>query len=623
LESVAALDEPIIVVLGPFGGGTSAVASVLHHLGVFMGSGFDWSYREPHETWEDAGISQLCRKAFTVPGGRLQMNADSFRARLRSWADGHRHAARIAQCRPGVKQPLLCVAVDFIRDAWKPMVPVVVDRPFENVVGSLNRLGWWTDEQERAEATAHLIATRDLALAGAATVRVDFEALRATPEDAIRRLAHELHLNVTDAQVEEAVASILQPADVRDSDPYGLDLLLARVERNPDDARSVYIIAQIYWDTDDFANARKWYTRQVEMGCFPDEEIYIGMWRIAESMTRLNMPWLEVQGAYLRAWEFRPTRAEPLYAIAHRYRIDERYRLGYLFAERAARIPFPENDMLHPYPDVYAWHATDEQAICASRIGKHAEAFTLCRRLLARSDIPDAARQRIAVNRDFSVPAMIEATSAYPDELIRNLIAGTAAVDVTVSLVAGPDLAATEQTLNSFLHCCTDVSRVRRFVVLDASLSTQDRATLQQRYGFVEFADFDPGVRPPLTGGRLWLHLGRGWRFFAPENLITRLAAVLEAETRVFQVGINFADATELTGACASEQAVRRAHSAGRYVLTDVIASGPAMFNTELLNQVGGVNSTDAVLNGKFRRLSTSAGLHTATLDEVLCITAV
>ena len=44
--------EPIIVVLGPFGGGTSAVAKVLHHLGVFMGNEFDWTYREPHDTWE-------------------------------------------------------------------------------------------------------------------------------------------------------------------------------------------------------------------------------------------------------------------------------------------------------------------------------------------------------------------------------------------------------------------------------------------------------------------------------------------------------------------------------------------------------------------------------------------
>ena len=63
--------EPIIVVLGPFGGGTTAVAKVLHHLDVFMGAEFDWAYREPHETWEDSRLSRLCGRAFSVPGGQL------------------------------------------------------------------------------------------------------------------------------------------------------------------------------------------------------------------------------------------------------------------------------------------------------------------------------------------------------------------------------------------------------------------------------------------------------------------------------------------------------------------------------------------------------------------------
>src|SRR5438270_4979924 len=112
MESV----EPIIVVLGPFGGGTSAVAKVLHHLGVFMGTGFDWTYREPHDTWEESYLSRLCRRAFSEPAGCLQMDADSLRSQLRDWADGHRSAARNAGGRPGVKHPLLCVAVDFLRD---------------------------------------------------------------------------------------------------------------------------------------------------------------------------------------------------------------------------------------------------------------------------------------------------------------------------------------------------------------------------------------------------------------------------------------------------------------------------------------------------------------------------
>ena len=170
------------------------------------------------------------------------------------------------------------------------------------------------------------------------------------------------------------------------------DLLLAEVERNPEDARSVYFLAQSYLCLGDFVNALKWYQRRVLMGGW-DEEIYFAMYRIAELMSQLGAPWPEVQDAYLRAWEFRPTRAEPLYAIARHYRDEQRYRLGYQFAKLAAEIPYPEHDVLVVRADIYAWRATDEQAVCASWIDKQAEAFTLWRRLLTRPDVPDEDRQ--------------------------------------------------------------------------------------------------------------------------------------------------------------------------------------------------------------------------------------
>ena len=625
--------EPIIVVLGPWCGGTSAVAGVLHHLGVFMGADFVWAYRGPHETWEDSLLSKLCVRAFTEPGAQLQIDARSLEAQLRIWADNHRGAARIAGRRPGVKHPLLCVAMDYIREAWGPVVPVVVDRPVPNVIASLNRLGWWKDEQERAESTAHLIAARDLALAGTTTVRVDFEALRATPADVIRPLADELGLAVTEAQLHAAAGSVMKSADVpRDVDPNQrfIDLLSPEVTSNSGDALSVSRLAQVYFQAGDFANARRWFARMIEIGG-SDEGTFWAMLRVAQSMEMLGEPWPDVHDAYLNAWEFRPTRAEPLYDIARHYIAEKRARLGYLYAQRAAEIPLPEDDMTIPHPDLYAWRTTFQQLVCAYHIDKQAEAFTLSRRLLARPDIPDGDRQGIASIRDLPVPTMLEAASSYPDVLARNLIAGSPDVEVTVSLVAGPDLSATEQTLNSFLHCCTDVSRVGRFLVIDAGLSAEDRAMLHNRYTFLEFTDCSPGDAPGAQlkalrdqiHGRYWLHLGQGWQFFAPEELITRLIAVLDAETQVFQVAINLDDAVGLTGVSAPEQTVRRTADAGRYVLGETVAKGPSMFDTARLDRTGGVDSTNADPVAEIGRCAAAAGLETASLDEVLCITAV
>jgi hypothetical protein len=344
-------------------------------------------------------------------------------------------------------------------------------------------------------------------------------------------------------------------------------------------------------------------------------------------MAQLGAPWPDVQDAYLRAWEFRPTRAEPLYAIARRYREEQRYRLGYRFAQLAAQIPYPEEDMMGIRADIYAWRATDEQAVCASWIDKHAEAFTLCRRLLARPDLPDEDRQRIASNRDVCAPTMIDAAASYPDALVQRLVAGAREAEVVVSLVAGPDRVAAEHTLNSLLRCCTDVTRVGRYLVVDTGLSAQDRAMLLERYAFLEFCPSAPGAQLAQIRGqihrRFWLHLGEGWRFFAAENFITRLTAVLEAEPQVFQVGINFADAVKLTGANATEDTVRRAPDAGRYVLADVVASGPAMFDTARLDRAGGVHGTDGDPIAELARRAAAAGLRTASLDEVLCIAAV
>jgi glycosyltransferase involved in cell wall biosynthesis len=423
------------------------------------------------------------------------------------------------------------------------------------------------------------------------------------------------------------------PSQDPGNDARDTALLLAEVERNSEDLRAVVLLAKNYFEAGDFVNARKWYARRLEMGILSStEEVFIAMHRLAESMQQLGEPWSDVQDAYLKAWAFRPTRAEPLFAIAFHYRVENDFLLGYQFAQRAAEIPLPPDD-LAVRADVYAWRAIDEQAVCASWIGKHPEAFALWRSVLARPDLPDRDRGRIAVNRDICVPAMIEAALSYPSELVGALVAGPRDAEVTVSLIAGPDHAATEQTLNSFLNCCTDLSRVGRFLVVYVGMSALDRARLRERamlreqYGFVEFVDCGDAVGAAgllaqlrkQIGGRFWLHLGHGWRFFAPEDFITRLTAVLEAEAQVFQVGINFGDAVELSGACAAEEAVRRTPDAGRYVLADAVASGPAMFDTARLDQAGGLDGTDPDPLAALEQRATTAGLRTATLDEVLC----
>lgn len=407
------------------------------------------------------------------------------------------------------------------------------------------------------------------------------------------------------------------------------DLLLAELKQNPEDERSVFLLAQTYFSLHDYANARKWYERRTEMGG-STEQVYLATFQIAQSMDLLGAPLPAVQNAYLKAWELRPTRAEALWSVACQNRVNQRYHLGYLFAKRAAALPFPEDDkeMLYTRPDIYAWRAMDEQAVCASYIGRKDEAFMLCRRILAVPDLPDEERVRIAINRDALVQTMLDAACRYPEAAVQSVRASPGEADLIVSLVAGPDRDSTERALNSFLQCCTDLSRVGQFLAVDTGLSAHDRAILRDHYEFLNFVPPHPTDTPAAhfaylrqcVDARYWLHLGKGWQFFAPEDLITRLMAVLQAEPLVIQVGVNFADAVEPTGTCAPEAAVKRAPEAGRYVLTDTLAIGPAMYDTERLHAAGETRATDPDPIKKLGRRAVAAGLRFASLDEVLCV---
>lgn len=100
------------------------------------------------------------------------------------------------------------------------------------------------------------------------------------------------------------------------------DLLLGAINDDPEDHRSVFYLARPIsrWvislkpavGTPGGSNSAAGTRRSTSRCCG------------AEVRERLGEPWPVVQDAYLRAYEFRPTRAEPLYTIACRHRVAQR-----------------------------------------------------------------------------------------------------------------------------------------------------------------------------------------------------------------------------------------------------------------------------------------------------------
>ena len=153
---------------------------------------------------------------------------------------------------------------------------------------------------------------------------------------------------------------------------------------------------------------------------------------------------------------------------------------------------------------------------------------------------------------------------------------------------------------------------------------------LLQRYPCVqslaEASDDSPSARLRRISDsietRFWLHVGVGWRFFAPERLLSRMAAVLDAEPDVVAVAVNFEDTTGLTGLSAGDDVIRRGAGTGRYVLTERMPVGPAMIDMQRLARMGGIDAGATDIQTDLTTRAQAAGLHTASLDEVLCVPA-
>jgi tetratricopeptide (TPR) repeat protein len=206
------------------------------------------------------------------------------------------------------------------------------------------------------------------------------------------------------------------------ADKFERDIRLLRdaLESDPADARSVFYLAQSEFDSGDWKAALATYARRASMGGF-EEEVFYSLLRCGECHELLSAPWEKALDAYLRAWQSRPRRAEPLHQITRYYRAEGSYELAEFFARRAKAIPFPQGDLLFVSADVYDWRIDDELSICAFWLGRHRESFDLCTRLLEVPGVPEEDRERILANRDFPGAHLVDDPLAYPEAAIRRL----------------------------------------------------------------------------------------------------------------------------------------------------------------------------------------------------------
>lgn len=128
-------------------------------------------------------------------------------------------------------------------------------------------------------------------------------------------------------------------------------LLLEGLEKEPDNERYFYYLAQSYRDAGDMVNAMYWYKKRVDAGGW-DEERWSAQVNYAHCFKDLGD-----EASFIRemliAYNMRPSRAEALYDLATYFRLqDGKQNIAAMFAEVGMTIP-PSKDLLFVNDYVY------------------------------------------------------------------------------------------------------------------------------------------------------------------------------------------------------------------------------------------------------------------------------
>jgi len=188
------------------------------------------------------------------------------------------------------------------------------------------------------------------------------------------------------------------------------ELLEAELERNPDDPRSLFYLAQTYrdmgqhsGDRDTLILARDRYEQRARIAGW-EEETYCA-WREAGSLSARLDEWPRAVDAFIRAWETRPIRLEAVHDLVVGLLERRHFHTAHRFARMASiarplRIP---DDMLFVEPWIYTWGLQFQYSISSYWCEEYDASIRACKQLLAIQSLPESHRKQAVANMQHAV----------------------------------------------------------------------------------------------------------------------------------------------------------------------------------------------------------------------------
>lgn len=184
----------------------------------------------------------------------------------------------------------------------------------------------------------------------------------------------------------------------QDSKKYEKDaaVLEAALKDEPNNTRYVFYLAQSYRDGGENEKAMLNYEKRAKMGGW-DEEVFVALLEAAILKEIQARPRDEIVNGYIKAFQSRPTRVEPLYYLANYYRNNKEYELGYRTAKIGSSVPLPK-DILFVANWIYDYGMLLEQSVNAYWVGNYEESQKISLDLLKKSTLPEDMRALVQGN---------------------------------------------------------------------------------------------------------------------------------------------------------------------------------------------------------------------------------
>jgi tetratricopeptide (TPR) repeat protein len=176
---------------------------------------------------------------------------------------------------------------------------------------------------------------------------------------------------------------------------------------NPYDDRSWFYLAQSYRDAKKYDKALEAIDKAIEYTTW-DEQLFQCYLRKARLLVLSGKEVVTAVGYFLKAYDLRPIRAEPLHDLLQYYQRAGEYNSAVLVGEKAITIPFPSDEILFVERDVYTWRIKDELATSIFYTGDIVRSIELTEELINSDKTPSSELERLNSNLEKSKRALDE-----------------------------------------------------------------------------------------------------------------------------------------------------------------------------------------------------------------------